>query len=128
MPTELLTMTIRILKESSTEPEHYFVAEEKLIAGNPRQTVWMQYTDPTSKFFAGTWASDIGKWKIRYTEEEECLMLEGTCVVTDTQGHAVTLTQGDRFVIPRGFEGTWEVVTPAKKTFVVYEPGEPVQP
>jgi len=34
----------------------------------------------------------------------------------------VTVTQGESFVIPSGFVGTWEVVTPTKKIFVIYEP------
>ena len=50
-------------------------------------------------------------------------MLEGTSVITDAQGHAVTVSAGERFVIPRGFVGTWEVVVPSKKLFAIYEPG-----
>lgn len=108
---------------AEVEAEHYFVAPEKLIAGNPRQSVWTQYADPSGKFFAGTWASEVGKWSIHYTEEEECRILEGVSIITDAQGHAVTVRAGDRFVIPRGFTGTWEVEEPTRKTFVVYEPG-----
>jgi uncharacterized cupin superfamily protein len=29
---------------------------------------------------------------------------------------------GDEFVIPRGFVGTWEVVEPTLKRFVIHEP------
>jgi len=115
--------SVILLNESATTPEHYYLPEEKRLVGNPKQTVWMQYTDPSQKFFVGIWQGEVGKWKISYTEEEECLMLEGTCIITDKQGVAVTVKTGDRFVMPRGFEGTWEVVTPSKKTFVVYEPG-----
>lgn len=28
---------------------------------------------------------------------------------------------GDEFVIPRGFEGVWEVVERTRKTYVIYE-------
>jgi uncharacterized cupin superfamily protein len=105
------------------EPEHYHLPAEKLVAGNPRQTVWMHYTDPSKKFFVGEWHSEVGTWRIAYTEEEYCRMLEGESVITDAQGHAVTLRAGDAFVVPRGFVGTWEVVVPTRKTFVIYEPG-----
>jgi len=105
------------------EAEEYHLPAEKLISGNPKQTAWTYYTDPSNKFFAGYWQSEIGKWNISYTEEEYCQMLEGKSVITDSAGHAVTVTAGDRFVIPRGFSGTWEVIETSKKLFVVYEAG-----
>ena len=36
---------------------------------------------------------------------------------------AVTVSAGESFVVPRGFVGTWEVVEPTKKTYVIYEAG-----
>ncbi len=83
----------------------------------------MQYTDPSGKYCAGLWASEVGKWRIAYTEEEYCRMLDGVSVITDEQGIAVTVRPGDEFVIPRGFAGTWEVVEPTRKRFVIYEAG-----
>lgn len=96
---------------------------EKLIKGNPRQTVWQHYTDPTEKFLTGLWQSDIGKWRIAYTEEEYCQILEGTSVITDLDGNAVTVSSGENFVIPRGFVGSWEVIERTKKIYVIYEAG-----
>ena len=116
-------MPVLKIDPATATAEHYFLPAEKLLAGNPRQTLWMHYTDPTQKFCVGEWASDIGKWRIAYTEEEHCRMLEGTSVLTDTQGHAVTVTAGESFVVPRGFTGTWEVLVPTRKTFVLYEAG-----
>lgn len=107
-------------------PERYHLAPEKLLAGNPLQSVWLQYTDTSGRFFAGEWHSEVGRWKIAYTEEEHCRMLEGTSIITDEAGHAVTVTAGDSFVVPRGFVGTWEVVVPSRKAFVIYEPGAEV--
>ena len=37
--------------------EDYFVAPEKLLEGNPRQTAWVEYQDATGQFSAGLWAS-----------------------------------------------------------------------
>ena len=99
----------------------YFLPPEKLVSGNPKQTLWMHYTDPTNQYFAGLWRSEPGKWRINYTEEEYCRMLEGRSVITDEAGHAVTVVAGDEFVIPRGFVGTWEVVETSTKRFVIYE-------
>jgi uncharacterized cupin superfamily protein len=104
--------------------EEYLLPEDKLIAGNPRQVVWNTYSDSAGKFFAGIWHSDVGKWRIRYTEEEFCHLLQGVSVITDSDGNAVTVAAGDRFVIPRGFVGTWEVVEPTRKIYVIYEAGD----
>jgi uncharacterized protein len=112
------------LEVPSGAGEEYFLPVEKLLNGNPKQTIWTQYTDRTDKFFAGVWRSEPGKWKISYTEEEFCEMLEGTSIIESTQGHTLTVSAGESFVIPRGFVGTWEVVERTTKRFVVYEAGE----
>ena len=113
---------VQRLPDPSVAPETYFLPPEKRIVGNPRQTLWLHYTDASGQFLAGEWHSEVGKWKVAYTEEEYCRLLEGTSVITDAQGGSVTLHAGDAFVMPRGFVGTWEVVVPTRKTFVIYEP------
>ena len=116
-------MSVHRLDRAEPAREDYFIAPEKLIEGNPMQSVWMQYSDPTNRFLVGTWSSEVGKWKIAYTEEEYCELLDGESVITDESGSAVTVRKGDTFVVPRGFTGTWEVVTPTRKKFVIFEPG-----
>jgi uncharacterized protein len=116
-------MPLQLFDIDSGDYEEYFVAPEKQLEGNPKQQVWLRYTDSSGKFFAGTWASEAGKWKIEYTEEEYCELLEGESVITDSSGNAQRVRAGDRFVIPSGFTGTWEVVKPTKKIFVIYEMG-----
>lgn len=110
------------LNASPAQAESYTLPAEKLLAGNPTQTLWMHYTDASGKFCTGLWKSEPGTWKIAYTEEEFCHLLEGTSIVTDAAGHAVTLVAGDEFVIPRGFVGTWQVLHTTTKRFVIYEP------
>lgn len=111
------------LDEATDPGEEYFLAAEKLVQGNPKQTIWSQYTDRTEKFFTGIWRSEPGKWKVTYTEEEFCYLLEGTSILTSTDGQALTVKAGDSFVIPRGFMGTWEVIDRTTKRFVIYEAG-----
>jgi uncharacterized cupin superfamily protein len=113
----------------SSAGESYRLPEEKLISGNPLQTSWLGYTDASGRFFAGVWASEVGKWRVSYTEEEVCEMLEGVSILTEeATSVAVTVSAGERFVVPRGFVGTWEVLVPTRKTFVIYEPHEPLAP
>jgi uncharacterized cupin superfamily protein len=103
--------------------QEYFLPSEKLIAGNPRQCVWEHYADRSGKFFAGLWSSEVGKWRIAYTEEEYCQILHGSSIITDADGNALTVSAGDSLVVPRGFVGTWEVLVPTQKIYVIYEPG-----
>lgn len=119
----MTTVRLHRIDPAAAPSESYFLPPEKLVSGNPRQTVWTHYTDPSGRFLAGVWHSEPGTWHVAYTEEEWCQILEGTSVVTDADGHAVTLTAGDCFVVPRGFAGTWQVVAPTTKRFVIYEPG-----
>ena len=102
--------------------QEYYLPAEKLLAGNPKQTLWMHYTDASKQFFVGIWRSEPGKWRISYTEEEFCHMLEGVSVVVSDTGQSFTVKAGESFVIPRGFVGTWEVVETSVKRFVMYEP------
>jgi hypothetical protein len=66
---------------------------------------------------------------VRYTEQEYCRILEGRSVLTDEQGVAQEFSAGMEFVVPRGFVGTWRVVEPTRKRFVIHEqaaePGAP---
>jgi uncharacterized protein len=37
-------------------------------------------------------------------------------------GEKHELRAGDAFVVPAGFEGTWEVTEPCKKWYAIFEP------
>lgn len=110
-----------------TPGESYRLPPDKRLDGDPLQTVWMDYTDPSGQFMAGLWRSEPGRWRIRYTEEEVCELLAGVSIVTSEAGEAVTLRAGDRFVVPRGFVGTWEVVETTTKTFVIHDTGKALE-
>ena len=114
---------IRLLEPVTTAAEHYQLPTAKRITGDPQQSLWPQYSDPSGRFFTGIWRSEVGKWRISYTEEEYCHILEGISTITRDGGEATTVSAGARFVIPRGFVGTWEVVEPTRKIYVIYEAG-----
>jgi uncharacterized cupin superfamily protein len=117
-----LAARVQRLAQDAGEGESYFVAADKLISGNPKQTAWVQHASTDQRFTAGLWYSETGKWRIRYTEHEYCRILEGLSIITAEDGQAVSVRPGDEFVIPRGFVGTWEVVEPTLKRFVMHEP------
>lgn len=106
---------------SRIKVEEYFLDQEKLISGNPKQSLWLEYTDTTNQFFSGVWASEEGEWQVAFTEEEYCRIIDGVSVITAIDGESFTVKAGDEFVIPAGFKGTWKVVEPTRKRFVSYE-------
>ena len=129
MPTVQKLTVLQLSREPAKEPQIYYVNEHKLLSGNPQQTLWIEYESPDGEFCAGMWASDVGEWKVNYTEQEYCCILEGRNVLTDAEGNSQEFSAGMEFVIPRGFLGTWRVLEPTKKRFVIHEkPSTPPSP
>jgi uncharacterized cupin superfamily protein len=91
------------------------------IAGAPATRLQNYFTDASGQFFSGIWESTPGKWPVRYSETEFCAILEGKCVLTDEGGKAETFGNGDSFVIPSGFVGTWETVEPVRKLYAIFD-------
>ncbi|UCX05629.1 cupin domain-containing protein [Shewanella glacialimarina] len=112
---------IQSFSTSSAGIDKYHLADEKRLQGNPLQSVQNHYASPCSQFNVGIWQSEAGCWNVQYTEHEYCDILEGTSVITDANGAKLTVTVGDKFVIPAGFIGTWEVIGQCKKVYVIFE-------
>lgn len=104
-----------------TEAERYRPAAEKILKGEPDQAVYNHYSSPCGQFAAGVWEGEVGQWTVNYTEHEYCEIVQGVSVLRDQEGNAKTLRAGDRFVIPAGFKGTWEVLEPCRKIYVMFE-------
>lgn len=106
---------------STTPAEHYRPAKEKILKGDPEQNVRNHYSSPCGQFSSGVWEGAVGQWTVNYTEHEYCEILQGVSVLRDKDGSARTVRAGDRFVIPAGFSGTWEVLEPCRKVYVIFE-------
>jgi len=59
---------------------------ENILAGIPRTRVSNQYAEPTQQFFCGIWTSTAGKWRVRYTEHEFCVIIEGRVRIESVTG------------------------------------------
>ena len=99
-------------------------APERLLAGDPRHAVRNYFSDPTGQFFAGTWESTPGRWRVRYTENEFCHLIRGNVRIEDEHGGVWSFQAGDSFVIPAGFSGVWQVLESTLKLYVVFEPAK----
>ena len=104
------------------DPEVSIPAADRLIAGKPEHRVWNYFTDSTQTFFAGRWSGTRGKWRVRYTENELCVLTAGRVVISSDTGEQNAFGPGDAFVIPAGFSGTWEVLEDCSKVYAIFEP------
>jgi uncharacterized protein len=116
MPSTIVSFAARITPEKSRP------AADRLIAGSPEQSISNYYIDASQQFFAGRWSSTRGKWRVKYTETEFCHLTQGRVRIVSVAGSADTFGAGDSFVIPAGFEGTWEVLEDCSKLYAIFEP------
>jgi uncharacterized cupin superfamily protein len=102
-------------------PETIRPAPERIVTGDPVQLVWNRYEDPTGRFCAGAWEGAVGAWRVQYDDHEEefCVLLQGHVRLTGDDGRCQEFSAGDAFVVPGGFAGIWENVTPVRKLYAI---------
>ena len=115
MSQQIIDFRTKLDGESSTP------AADRLLAGSPRQTVSNYFSDMTQQFHCGVWSSSIGKWRIRYSESEFCCLTRGRVVLENSAGQRWEFGAGEGFVVPAGFEGSWEVVQECTKFYAIFE-------
>jgi len=113
--------TSLVLLDAPVATDESPVAADKLLGGSPVTRVANYFTDTTQQFFAGRWSATRGKWRVRYTENELCVMTAGRVVIESESGERNTFGAGDAFVVPAGFSGTWEVVEDCSKIYAIFE-------
>jgi uncharacterized cupin superfamily protein len=116
-------MSISIIPLSGEVPvEESAPAPDRLLAGNPRQRAWNFFSDASGRFHAGRWSSTPGRWRVLYTENELCVMTAGRVVIHGSAGERLEFAAGDAFIVPAGFEGTWEVLEECTKIYAICYP------
>ena len=110
-----------VLLDGPVESEVSEPAADRLLSGKPVTRVSNYFTDSTQQFFAGRWSATRGKWRVRYTENELCVMTAGRVIIESDSGEHNTFVSGDAFVVPAGFSGTWEVLEDCSKIYGIFE-------
>ena len=110
--THLLHMT-----RDGTDPAVSRPDPATVLSGDPVHTTWNLET--RGGLYAGLWHSTVGEWRCSYSEWEYVHILEGVSVLTQTDGTQTTLRAGDSYVIRPGFVGTWRVIEPTLKDYVI---------
>lgn len=112
---------IRFSPAPLNNPARSPVDAAKVVSGTPDQAFDVLYTSQSGEMSAGIYECSAGKWQVAYSEDEFCTLTEGTVRLTDAAGKTEEFRAPDSFLIPAGFSGTWEAVTPVRKFFVIYE-------
>lgn len=97
------------------------VDASKVIKGTPDHAFRVLHSSVSDEFTAGIYECSAGTWRVSYSEDEFCTITEGTVRLTENNGETQEFRAPASFVIPSGFAGTWEAVTPVRKFFVIYE-------
>ena len=117
-------MPISIIPLAGEMPvEESAPAPDRLMAGHPRQRIWNFFSDTSGQFHAGRWSSTTGRWRVRYTENELCVLTAGRVALLGAGGERFEFAAGDAFIVPAGFEGTWEVLEECSKIYAIFQPG-----
>ncbi len=107
----------------NTAPEFDRPRPDRLLVGNPQRTTWNHYTNESAEVFSGVWACEVGAWRIEMgpREDEFFFVVEGRCRLTSDDGIAVEIGKGESVVIPSGFKGTFDVLEPIKKHYMIVD-------
>lgn len=115
-------MKLHTLDRSKAEAISAPVDASVVLSGAPETRAFVTYDAPAERLCAGEWEASVGKWRVQYDEWEYCLIVSGRCVVTGDDGTVIAAGPGDAFVLEPGFSGTWEVLEPMRKRWVIRTP------
>ena len=93
----------------------------RLVRGNPQRLSYPFYKHP--QMACGVWTCEVGAWRIAFAQNKQEFfnVLTGRLRISDEQGGAHEYAAGEAGVIPPGFTGTFEVLEPVRKYYVVVE-------
>ncbi len=104
-----------------TEPSYDHPKQGRLVSGNPLRTTREHYSNVSGEVSCGVWSCEVGAWRIVFDErsDEYFHVLSGRIRISDSAGNATEFGPGDACVIPAGFTGTFEVLEPVTKHYVM---------
>ena len=114
-------MTKVISINTSYTPTLGEIAPEKLISGASTVTLRHAFSNSTGQFHVGHWSSAPCEISVNYTEDELCVIVEGSVTLTGADGTQTTHMKGDAFVIPSGFSGVWKSNENVTKIYATFE-------
>jgi len=97
------------------------VPPEAVVSGSPSETGAMHYEAAKGKFLVGTWECTPYAEILSYPESSEfCVVLSGRVALTGADGVVHEFRAGDCYIVPKGFEGRFEVFETLRKIYVLF--------
>lgn len=97
------------------------IAQDRLEKGQPLSGMLSAYENTEKSFFVGQWSAQAGRWRVSYSEDELCVILEGSGALIGEDGTRYPFKKGDAFVIPAGFIGQWQNDETIRKIYAIVE-------
>ncbi|MDR3506547.1 MAG: cupin domain-containing protein [Caulobacteraceae bacterium] len=90
-----------------------------VIDGEPTMTTWFEYRSPDETIVTGTWRATPGTFHATYKFHEFVYLIEGLIEITPEGGDTVIVKPGDAFTVEADFIGTWKIIEPVYKRFLL---------
>ena len=91
-----------------------------VLQGTPSETCVDVFDAANARFACGVWQCTPGVVAMaNWPYDEFCILLTGRVVITPQNGAAQEYAQGDAFVIPKGFTGTWDIRETVRKYYAI---------
>ena len=100
-----------------------YISADTVVDGTAEEQGHIFFTNTAGNVNAGVWECTSCTERIRdYPFDQCCFVLEGSLTIIDESGHSDTFKPGDTFIIPRGFNGDWQMTERYKNFFITVEP------
>lgn len=116
---------IRSLSDPAGEVTQHVTPLERCTRGRPRQTFHKHFESADQLFSIGVWECEVGSFAVNFTGHEFASLLEGRIMIEDEHGAQLHFVPGMQLVFPAGYKGVWNVLEPAKKSYVWHELSPP---
>ena len=91
-----------------------------ILSGRPSEACVTAFDARNARFEAGVWECSPGLIAMKnWAYDEFCILLAGRVVITPDGGAPQEYAQGDAFVIPKGFSGTWDIRETVRKYYAI---------
>ena len=86
--------------------------------GHPTMKTRILHTNKEKDMISGIWEATPGTYHATYSAYEFVHMIAGKILITPDDGTtAITVRQGDSFVVESNFKGTWKIEEKVTKHF-----------
>lgn len=97
------------------------VPPEAVLSGKAEETGAMHLEADNGKFLVGTWECTPYAENLAYPDNHEfCVVVSGRVALTNPDGSVNEFGPGDCYIVPKGFDGKFEVLETLRKIYIIY--------